>query len=50
MLEDALAASIARASDAGRWDIVAQLAWELEARRLAASGIVTLNEARRARR
>jgi hypothetical protein len=29
-----------RAADAGRWDVVAQLARELEARRLADSGNV----------
>jgi hypothetical protein len=41
-LEDALGGAIAKASTAGRWDIVAQLARELEARRLAASGAVNL--------
>jgi hypothetical protein len=41
-LEDALALALARASEAGRWDVVAQLARELEARRLAAMGAVDL--------
>jgi hypothetical protein len=49
-VEDLLAVAIARACAAGRWDIVAQLARELEARRLAASGVATLNDARRTRR
>ena len=38
-VEEALAAALARASAAGRWDIVAQLARELEARRLRAAGV-----------
>ena len=37
-VEDALARAIAQASVVGRWDIVAQLARELEARRLSATG------------
>ena len=41
-LEDALAGALAQASAAGRWDIVAQLARELEARRLAAAGVALL--------
>jgi hypothetical protein len=42
-VEDMLAAALARASEAGRWDIVAQLARELEARRLACVGVVQLD-------
>jgi hypothetical protein len=38
-VEDALARAIAQASAVGRWDIVAQLARELEARRLAAADV-----------
>jgi hypothetical protein len=41
-----LAAALARASEAGRWDIVAQLARELEARRLACVGVVQLDGTR----
>jgi hypothetical protein len=41
-VEDALARAIAQASVVGRWDIVAQLARELEARRLAAVGVRSL--------
>jgi hypothetical protein len=41
-VEDALAGALARASAAGRWDIVAQLARELEARRLRATGAGSL--------
>jgi hypothetical protein len=37
-VEDALARALERASAAGRWDIVAQLGRELEARRLRAAG------------
>jgi hypothetical protein len=37
-VEYALAGALDRASAAGRWDIVAQLARELEARRLRATG------------
>jgi integrase len=48
-LEDALARAIESAANAARWDIVAQLAKELEARRLAASGAIDL-EVERARR
>jgi hypothetical protein len=36
-VEDALAAALGAAATAGRWDIVALLARELEARRLAAA-------------
>ena len=45
-VEDALASAIARASVVGRWDVVAQLARELEARRLAAAGVRSLVEER----
>jgi len=41
-VENALAGALARASAAGRWDIVAQLARELEARRLRAAGVGSL--------
>jgi hypothetical protein len=44
----ALAAALKRAAEAGRWDVVAQLARELEARRLANAGnVVRLGHARR---
>lgn len=36
-LDEAMASALAEASAAGRWDVVAQLARELEARRLASS-------------
>lgn len=39
-VEDALARAIEGAVAAGRWDVVMQLARELEARRLAAAGNV----------
>ena len=42
-IEDALASAIAEASKAGRWDVVAQLARELEARRLAAADVVRID-------
>jgi ApbE superfamily uncharacterized protein (UPF0280 family) len=42
-IEDALATAIAEASKAGRWDIVAQLARELEARRLSAADVTNLS-------
>jgi hypothetical protein len=38
--EDALARALALAAEAGRWDVVAQLARELEARRLDGVGNV----------
>lgn len=40
-VEDALAEALRGAAAAGRWDVVAQLARELEARRLASAGNVT---------
>ena len=45
-LEDALAEALMRAAAAGRWDIVAQLGRELEARRLAAASTPSLQERR----
>jgi hypothetical protein len=38
-VEDALAVALARASAAHEWAVVAQLARELEARRLTAAGV-----------
>jgi hypothetical protein len=45
-VEDALARAIEGAVSAGRWDVVAQLAKELEARRLAATGVMLLADER----
>jgi hypothetical protein len=45
-VEDALARAIEGAVSAGRWDLVVQLAKELEARRLAASGVKLLADER----
>jgi hypothetical protein len=45
-VEDALARAIEGAVSAGRWDIVAQPAKELEARRLAAPGVMLLADER----
>jgi hypothetical protein len=46
-VEEALARAVTLASAAGRFDVVAQLARELEARRLAQAGnVVTLSEQR----
>jgi site-specific DNA recombinase len=45
-VEAALAAAIAGATAAGQWAIVAQLAGELEARRLAKANVVSLDAAR----
>jgi hypothetical protein len=45
-VELALADAITRASAAGRFDVVAQLAREIEARRLASSNVVPLGAAR----
>jgi hypothetical protein len=42
-VEDALAFALAEAARAGRWDIVAQLARELEALRLKGAGLVELD-------
>jgi hypothetical protein len=49
-LEGALAEAIRRASTAGQWDIVARLAKELDARRLARSGNVVSIVGQRPRR
>jgi hypothetical protein len=54
VVEEALAGALARASAAGRWDVVTQLARELEARRLArggvaVAGVVDLNDEKRRR-
>jgi hypothetical protein len=45
-VEDALARAIAQASVVGRWDVVARLARELQARRLAAVGVRSLVDER----
>jgi hypothetical protein len=45
--EDALALALERASAAQRWDVVSQLARELEARRLAASEVPLLASRRK---
>jgi hypothetical protein len=46
-IEQALAKALSEASTAARWDVVAQLAKELEARRLARAGNVVSLKARR---
>jgi hypothetical protein len=45
-VNQALAFALAEAAKAGRWDIVAQLARELEARRLEGAGLVELDATR----
>jgi len=45
-IECALADALTKATAAGKWDIVAQLARELEARRLAAVDVPRLDDAR----
>ena len=45
-VEDALALALARASAAHEWAVVAQLARELEARRLSAAGVRSLRDER----
>jgi hypothetical protein len=45
-VEDALAVALARASAACEWAVVAQLARELEARRLSAAGVRSLRDER----
>jgi hypothetical protein len=45
-VEDSLALALARASAAGEWGIVAQLARELEGRRFAATGVTRLDDRR----
>jgi hypothetical protein len=49
-VEDALVAALAEATEAGRFDVVVQLAKELEARRKARSNVVDLEARRRARK
>jgi hypothetical protein len=41
-VEEALAFALTKATEAGRWDVVAQLAAELQARRLEGSNVVPL--------
>jgi hypothetical protein len=49
-VEQAIARALAQAGDAGRFDVVAQLARELEARRLARAGnVVRLQDEREKR-
>lgn len=48
-VEDALAKVLADATAAGRFDVVALLAGELQARRLAREGVVALDAKRRDR-
>jgi hypothetical protein len=45
-VEDALAMALEHAAAAERWDIVGQLARELEARRLAAAGVPSVTDRR----
>lgn len=47
---DALEAALLLAAQAGRFDVVAQLAKEIEARRLAGGNVASLVDARRAKR
>jgi hypothetical protein len=49
-VERALANAVAAAAVEQRWDVVAQLARELEARRLAREGVLDLEGERRAKR
>jgi len=50
-VETRLAVALSRAAEAGRFDIVAQLARELEARRLARAGnVVRLDDRERGKR
>ena len=46
VVEAALALALTKAAAAGRFDVVAQLAKELEARRTAASNIVSISSRR----
>jgi ApbE superfamily uncharacterized protein (UPF0280 family) len=48
-VEAALARALGQAADAGRFDVVALLAGELQARRLARGGVTALDEKRRRR-
>ncbi len=45
-IEDALAGALSAAAGCGRWDVVSQLAKELEARRLALGGVTSLDDVR----
>jgi hypothetical protein len=45
-VEDALAFALAEATKAQRWDVVSKLADELQARRLAAAGVASLDNVR----
>ncbi len=49
VVEAALAEALRGATAAGRWEVVAQLARELEARREARAGVVKLDDRRKAR-
>ena len=49
-VDAALAKALSEAATAGRFDVVALLAKELEARRLARANVVTLDDARAKRR
>jgi hypothetical protein len=47
-VEEALASALTEAMEAGKWDVVSQLARELEARRLARAGnVVSLHPERK---
>ena len=46
-VEAALARALVGATEAGRWDVVAQIARELEARRLAGSNVVAIARPKR---
>jgi hypothetical protein len=48
--EDAIAPALTLAAEAERWDVVAQLARELEARRLTSSNVAPLDTRRPVRR
>jgi hypothetical protein len=48
-VEAALAKALAQAAAAGRFDVVARLAGELQARRLARGGVAVLDAKRRQR-
>jgi hypothetical protein len=48
--DSALALAFSEAAKAGRFDVVAQIAKELEARRLDSSNVVSLHEAKRGTR
>jgi hypothetical protein len=50
MVATALADALAKASAAGQWNVVAQLARELEARRLSRGEVIDLQASRRQRR